>query len=441
MGLKRQREDDEEGDGADDLMTQLQQHLRHNLTLWGSTHEAGEKLLSLYRSEAQHLEELMTRTLTLGESNSAMVLAPRGTGKSALLDTVLKKLERTGSLCEGFVVRLSGLLQTDDRHALREITSQLRLETATANKVFGSFAENLSFLLESLRFGSKESSKPVLFILEEFDLFCHHRNQTLLYNLFDVAQSAQAPICVLGLTCRLDVIELLEKRVKSRFSHRHIHLFPPDAFDPHYLATFTHLLTLPPDTLPHKDFAERWNSDVASLVEDIEVRRVLKRIHTTTKDVRTLKAILLVCVSGLSGENERVDAKRLTKAHTLLSGDSKTKLLHGLSFLQLTLIIAMSHLTHTYDGEPYNFEMVLHEYLKFSRRHSHTRPLPRPVVFKAFDQLKGLELIRAVEGNTRGTQREYRLYHLLVTSEQLSTALGTIQALPTDLQQWAVSAI
>ncbi|KAK3865693.1 hypothetical protein Pcinc_028721 [Petrolisthes cinctipes] len=426
-------------------MTQLQQHLRHNLTLWGSTLDAGEKLVSLYSSEAQHLEELMTRTLTLGESNSAMVLAPRGTGKSALVDTVLKKLETTGSLGEGFVVRLSGLLQTDDRHALREITSQLRLETATANKVFGSFAENLSYLLESLRCGSKETSKPVIFLLDEFDLFCHHRNQTLLYNLFDVAQSAQAPICVLGLTCRLDVIELLEKRVKSRFSHRQIHLFPPDAFDPHYLATFTHLLTLPDDdgdnAFPRKDFARRWNSDVASLVEDIDVRRVLKRIHTTTKDVRTLKAILLVCVCDLRDENDRVDARRLTKAHTLLSGDAKTKLLHGLSFLQLTLIIAMSHLTHTYDGEPYNFEMVLHEYLKFSRRHSHTRPLPRPVVFKAFDQLKGLELIRAVDSNSRGTQREYRLYHLLVTPDQLSSALTTIPALPTDLQQWAVSAI
>ena len=53
------------------------------------------------------------------------------------------------------------------------------------------FTENLTFLLESLKAGSKEKSKPVIFILDEFDLFCHHKNQTLLYNLFDVAQSAQ----------------------------------------------------------------------------------------------------------------------------------------------------------------------------------------------------------------------------------------------------------
>lgn len=43
----------------------------------------------------------------------------------------------------------------------------------------------------------------MFFILEEFDLFAHHKNQTLLYNLLDVSQSAQAPVAVVGLTCRL----------------------------------------------------------------------------------------------------------------------------------------------------------------------------------------------------------------------------------------------
>ena len=43
----------------------------------------------------------------------------------------------------------------------------------------------------------------MVFILDEFDLFTHHKNQTLLYNLFDTAQAALNPIAVVGLTCRL----------------------------------------------------------------------------------------------------------------------------------------------------------------------------------------------------------------------------------------------
>lgn len=73
----------------------------------------------------------------------------------------------------------SGLLQTDDRVALKEITRQLHLENVVGDKVFvsihsesylhpikcssiniffyfqGSFAENLAFLLEALKKGLK----------------------------------------------------------------------------------------------------------------------------------------------------------------------------------------------------------------------------------------------------------------------------------------------
>ena len=63
--------------------------------------------------------------------------------------------------------------------------------------VFGSFEEKLQFLLESLKTGTR-NSQPVVFILDEFDLFADRRNQTLLYNLFDISQMKQTPICVIG---------------------------------------------------------------------------------------------------------------------------------------------------------------------------------------------------------------------------------------------------
>ena len=80
-------------------------------------------------------------------------------------------------------------------------------------------------------FADSGQSKSVILVLDEFDLFAYHKNQSLLYNLFDIAQSKQNPICVVGLTCRLDVVELLEKRVKSRYSHRTIFTFPTYSFD------------------------------------------------------------------------------------------------------------------------------------------------------------------------------------------------------------------
>lgn len=95
------------------------------------------------------------------------------------------------------IVNLHGLVHTDDRLALKDATRQMQLENVVGDKVFGTFAENLAFLLDCLKSGDKKRSKPVIFILDEFDLFCQHHNQTLLYNLFDIAQSAQVSVAEL----------------------------------------------------------------------------------------------------------------------------------------------------------------------------------------------------------------------------------------------------
>ena len=82
------------------------------------------------------------------------------------------------------------------------MTRQLKLENTVGDMVFGSFEEKLQFLLQSLKAGSK-NSQPVVFIIDEFDLFANHKNQTLLYNLFDICQTRQTPICVIGKRCTI----------------------------------------------------------------------------------------------------------------------------------------------------------------------------------------------------------------------------------------------
>lgn len=156
-------------------------------------------------------------------------------------DLLIKPEFRSNTL----IVQLNGYIQTDDALALKSITRQMHLETAVDGKVFTTFADNLAFLLDCLRSGNRKQSKSVIFVLDEFDLFCGHTNQTLIYNLFDVAQSAQAPICVIGLTRRNDVIEILEKRVKSRFSHRQIFLFNENPSEANQTEMFLTSLRLP----------------------------------------------------------------------------------------------------------------------------------------------------------------------------------------------------
>ncbi|NXJ91928.1 ORC4 protein, partial [Corythaixoides concolor] len=426
----------------------------------------------------RHLLELLKRTTVHGESNSALVIGPRGSGKTTLLNHVLKELREMkqvrGNLLEVHlngkysIIQISWLLQTNDKVALKEITRQLNLENVVGDKVFGSFAENLVFLLEALRKGNRTSSCPVLFVLDEFDLFVHHKNQTLLYNLFDISQSAQTPVTVIGLTCRQDILELLEKRVKSRFSHRQIYLM--NSFDfKQYVRIFKEQLSLPAK-FPDESFAQKWNKNVQHLSEDKTVQDVLQNLFHYTKDLRTLHLLLMLAVSSVTVQHPLVTAADLQEASKHYGTDSKANIVHGLSVLEICLIIAMKHLNDVYEGEPFNFQMVYNgernastlqtlnhllspnelfflpitdtEFQKFIQRKAHCMyNFEKPVVMKAFEHLLQLELVKPIERPSVRVQREYLLMKLLLDNNQIMDALQVYPNCPTDVKQWAASSL
>ncbi|KAM6893849.1 origin recognition complex subunit 4 [Xenentodon cancila] len=418
-----------------ECVAQVQQILRERFC-----HRRLPDRLEGVEAQHTHLFELLKRTAVHGESNSVLIVGPRGAGKTALLRCVLRELLQEKEAQKNLLqVQLNGLLQTDDRIALKEITRQLHLENVVGDKVFGSFAENLAFLLEALKKGDRSSSRPVLFVLDEFDLFAHHKNQTLLYNLLDVSQSAQAPIAVVGLTCRLDVLELLEKRVKSRFSHRQIHLLNSLTFS-QYLERVRARLRLPED-FPDARFAQDWNSSVQTLCEDKSVEEVLQKHFNSYTDVRSLHMLLMLCLSRVSLAKPVIKPADVLDASRLCLADAKANMLHGLSILELCLIIAMKHLNDVYEGEPFNLQMVHNEFKKFLHRKSNSMyNFEQPVVMKAFEHLQQLDLIRPVDGAASKTQREYRLMRLMLDHGQIMEALQKYPQCPTDIKQWATSA-
>nr|CAD7425854.1 unnamed protein product [Timema monikensis] len=406
-------------------------------------------------AEKNHVMDLLKRTAQFGESNSVLIVGPRGSGKTTvclflritfylfkyLVRTVLKELQELGTFEEhAILVQLDGRLHTDDRLAIKDITKQMKLEELVDDKIFMSFAENLAYLLQCLKSGHKGQSKSVIFILEEFDLFCGHHNQTLLYNLFDVAQSAQAPICVVGVTARLDVTELLEKRVKSRFSHRQVFLFPPADKKVGFKARLTLLekLLLLPVTEPLEPvYVHCWNEHVLSIVANPEVRHVCKRLYNSDQSERTFRTFLAQIISKLDIDHMTLEASDFTSTFTAFFRDTMVDVLTGLSVLEICLVIAMKHQTEIYDGDPLNFEMVLQRYLKFVSQNSSAETVQRPVLLKAFEHLKSLEIITPIGKTNKEIQKEYRLHRFLVTSDQVNEAVKKFPGLPTDVSQWA----
>ncbi|KAL9607077.1 MAG: hypothetical protein Q9167_007975 [Letrouitia subvulpina] len=348
----------------------------------------GRKCLPLVGmgDEYQRLHQLVEQTVLAGEGNSMLIIGPRGCGKTALVETVVSDMAKDHH--EKFlVIRLNGFIHTDDKVALREIWRQLGREIdedSESGNNRSNYADTLASLLALLSYTPEapgdatiERAKSVIFIIDEFHLFASHPRQTLLYNLFDVAQSRNAPIAVLGLTSKLDVVESLEKRVKSRFSQRYIYLSYAKNFKAFEaicrsaLVVSSHTSGLTPLRLAKgaasRDVHTAWNRYVDSLfASDEDLQYFLRRIYTVTKSVPSFLSSALVPISRLSTHNLPTGSSFVSNA--LWPPDSNLHLLPALSDLELSLVIAAARLDIILDTDVCNFNMVYEEYLQLASK-------------------------------------------------------------------------
>ncbi|GJJ70670.1 origin recognition complex subunit 4 [Entomortierella parvispora] len=435
---------------------------------------------------------LMRRTITMGESNSCLILGPRGTGKTMLVRHALKELQSEFSLShsiadldskmevegdkkEFMIIRLNGLVQTDDRMALKEIMRQLSREgEAEMDGTNTTFSDSLPSLLTFLKAGTR-AQYPIIFILDEFDLFAQHTKQSLLYNLFDVAQSAEWPIAVVGLSCRMDALELLEKRVKSRFSHRQYYTFPMSTFK-EYVEICQNAIRLSPSdfnatpsTMDNDDlnmeidndtrnFITEFNRRVEALFEDEGFSDVVQQLYDFMKDVRGLYRLCFQPVSALSVSHPYLQPSQFYDSRLQQCVDNKTELLKGVSLLELCLLIAIKHLVGR-EIITFNFEMVYDEYKEFmdmaiargtssssigissggamlSSESTTLRLYKKAVALKAFEHLVNSELLRPADSGGKGP-KEYRMMRVMLDTSQISDVVKKHRDCPHLVAIWA----
>lgn len=354
----------------------------------------GKRLIPLANlsDEYTKVNTVISQTITAGESNSMLLIGARGSGKTALVNHILR--EQAKEHPDDFhAVRLNGFIHTDDKIALREIWRQLGREMDldeeenTTRNYADTLASLLALLSHPLELGQEQApgqtNKSVIFILDEFELFASHPRQTLLYNLFDIAQSRKAPIAVLGLTTRIDVAESLEKRVKSRFSHRYVHLSSPKSFpafievckaaleiDEALLSDEEREITDRVSELDAEDAAgtalDAWNAAIDGVLSSEIVAALLHRIYFTTKSVNDLLAALLnpITTLPLSASTYTAIQDHIVSSlgPRLSPPDSKLTLLASLSTLQLALLICAARQTTIHSTETVSFNLAYEEY-------------------------------------------------------------------------------
>ncbi|KAH9482663.1 Origin recognition complex subunit 4 [Psilocybe cubensis] len=441
--------------------------------------DAPELEVSVNVVAASQLAELIEGTVMRAEGNSCLLLGPRGSGKSAILEDCLQNLPS-----KPIIIRLSGWVQSTDRHAIREIAIQLLQQTGSA--LFSDIVndptnpatdtnqdddnpflithdqpnEESAFSTTSLPPASHLHSlipalltlkQPVVVILDAFDLFASHPRQSLLYCLLDTVQNCRASaesrgIAVIGVTSRLDTIQLLEKRVKSRFSGRTIRTAPSSGFDVCLSYVRVSLQSSAPDntSLGQTEWNQLWDAHVENFLANNEVLGILKETYSVTRELKVIARILMQSVSLLTLAQPYLTLKHISQsAHSQRSRPSS---LHAdnLSYPAICLLIASVHL-NTNGQSTFTFEMMF-EIFRDQVRASQSAPAQinggsigmmtctRDIAMSAFEGLISAKTFIYISGPSANTAKQFMKYRCALDRGVISKLVE--QSGQTNLRRW-----
>ncbi|KAJ7179110.1 origin recognition complex subunit 4 C-terminus-domain-containing protein [Mycena filopes] len=411
----------------------------------------------------KQLGDLLTGTVVRGEGNSCLLLGPRGSGKTRILNQCISELSEPP-----IVLRLSGWSQQSDRLAMREIAYQLSQQTGksflapaddneateetdgvdepnpfldTSNSVTMSLppSTHLPVLISQLA----TLPRPTVVVLDAFDLFAQHPRQALLYCLLDTAQSCQAGaggkgIAVIGLTTHMDTINLLEKRVKSRFSGRMLRTASPS--QSHNWAELTRGILCSKIAAHRKldgagEWQRQWEAGVHSFLQDSATNVVLRETFSVTKDVRVLARLLTSVTTQLSPSAPFPTSVQLVSAAETQRSRPRFSMLHALPYPSICLLIASVHAETA--GHPiFTFEM-LREKVRDQIRLSASAPVevngssigmpkcPRTVLMSAFETLVAAKIFAPTAAPSANLGKEFVKFRAQVSKDHVKAAVQT----------------
>lgn len=328
------------------------------------------------------------------------------------------------------VIRLNGLLHSDDNGALKEIARQLCLEHQLLFSKMASSDDNSQFVLDMLR-ECGLAHMTIIFVLDEFDLFAQGK-QRLLYSLLDAMQTLTSQAVVIGVSCRVDADQLLEKRVRSRFSHRKLLFFPPPMEDIQKL--LAHLLYLPKDSSIPSDFVTEFNSKLHNILSDKKFKDILDSLSTDDGSISNLLRFLFQAVSYMDLESGFLTVDNFKTALMSTQRQPKLDKLHDASILELYMLVCMNRL-EVKEKNSYNFNSIMKEYKAIHDAYRTSDNYSRTVCLRAIEHLLERELICFSDIKGRGQSIEFRSVKLVISPRELYQQLKSHESCPAILQK------
>ncbi|KAL2559740.1 origin recognition complex subunit 4 [Forsythia ovata] len=380
-------------------------------------------------SNYSKLKYMISSSVTEACNNSVLLLGPRGCGKVPVLELVLEDLLKEYPDMIS-VIKLNGFLHSDHNCALKEISRQLCLEHQLLFSKMASFDDNAQFMVSMLR-ECGLAHKTILFILDEFDLFAQGK-QLLLYSLLDAMQSVTSQAVVIGISCRLDADQLLEKRVRSRFSHRKLLFLPPSREDLQRL--LEHILLLPTNSsFPH-EYVAAFNDKLLKIFTDDKFKETVDSLTYCDSTVNHLLRFLFSAVSHMDLKSGLLSLENFKGALSTIQRQPKVEALKDCSILELYILVCMKRL-EAKEQELRNFNSIMKEYKSIHDTFPTSDYYARNVCLRAFEHLLQRELISFEDNRGHGQSTEFRPVKLLISWPELYQGLKSYHSCPLILHK------
>lgn len=379
--------------------------LRHiNLKL-----PAGQSpVYSYLRDVKRDISRILKQSIVQKESHSVIMVGGRNSFKTYLVDHELNLL-RSEYQDQFITVKLNGFVH-NEKDAINGIANQLETQLkkihdklnnhkskpadlsketldeienensvnadnldADDNINTGSLTEIFEKILRLLDSASKTHNDntttkiTVIFIFDEIDTFAGPIRQTLLYNLFDMVEHARVPVCIFGNTTKLNILELLEKRVKSRFSQRIINIPQIKSLDDFKQNFSEQLIPMGCETL-FDAYGEKWSKLVNEQLnkEDSNLFQQLKNNFDTFKSLKMFKNAFLPLIFN-SYNYQQLNDNLIFKNPYLeyvnnQSNTDFTVLVKSLSDLEVAILICAARTALKSKDNNVNFHLMYVEY-------------------------------------------------------------------------------
>ncbi|EJS41230.1 orc4p [Saccharomyces arboricola H-6] len=396
-GCEKRKENDPD-------FTLLQKRLLQQLN---GTLPTSKKVIFKYLQDCQQeIDRIIKQSVIQKESHSVILVGPRQSYKTYLLDYELSLLQE--SYNEQFItIKLNGFIHSEQT-AINGIATQLEqqlqkihgneakiddasLDTISSGSLTEVF-EKILLLLDSATKrgtedgddadGSRTTKITVVFIFDEIDTFAGPVRQTLLYNLFDMVEHARVPVCIFGCTTKLNILEYLEKRVKSRFSQRVIHMPQIQSLED-MIDGVRDLLVI------HSEVSSRvveWNNTLEKELSNprSNLNKHIRMNFETFRALPVLKNSIIPLVAKSKNFDSLCSAIKSCSFLDLYNknqlSNSLTGRLQSLSDLELAILVSAARVALRAKDGSFNFNLAYAEYEKMIKAINSRIPTVAPSV-------------------------------------------------------------